>query len=59
MRSREDPVTEDRAGVRRLRRLYRRQFADQIEAAAAGPPFTPSQLAFMRRVVQTRRGGVS
>lgn len=45
----------DRKTVRELRQLYAEQFADQIrETVAEAPPFTTSQLAFMRRCVRSR-----
>ena len=43
-----------RSRVRELRQHSRRRYGDQIAQAAQGPPFTPGQLAFMRRVFQSR-----
>ncbi|MEV4414036.1 hypothetical protein [Catellatospora sp. NPDC049609] len=49
-------MSEDRTTVRELRARYAEQFADQIrETVDQAPPFTASQLAFMRRCVRSRR----
>lgn len=47
-------TVEYRSRVRELRQQYRRRYGDDITRAAQGPPFTPGQLAFMRRVFQGR-----
>ncbi len=50
-------MTDDRKAVRELRRQYGRDYCDQInQAVADAPPFTTSQLAFMRRCIRARAG---
>jgi len=44
-----------RSTVNKLREQYRQQFPDHIaRAAQQAPPFTTSQLAFMRRCIRHR-----
>ena len=44
-----------RSTVIRLREQYRKEFPDHItKAAQQAPPFTTSQLAFMRRCIRHR-----
>lgn len=44
-----------RSTVIKLREQYRREFPEHIQRAAGeAPPFTTSQLAFMRRCIRHR-----